>query len=410
MGIVVRFEGAINESVQENLRLLVVDDDLPYAHLLTRYLKQIYIDSTVDICNNPQEAMQLCLRNNYCVVLVDYNLGDTKGSDFLRQLHLKIDGVPPPAIVLTADGGVAAARDALKADAYDFMPKEAVSRESLARSTKNAITKHQLSKSIIQRTEELEKANRTLREQRREISEFYQTVSHEVKTPLAAGREFISLVRDGVLGAVSDDQAEALDHALASCDQISSHFNDLVEMMRIDASKITLHRSHMSVQEMIKRTIASCSRSAQEADITITPPVDFEACNASLNVDGDRIIQVLSNLLSNAVKYTPENGEIKISYNFKQQAIRFCVADSGCGIDAKHIDDIFNRLFQVSEGNHEYAGAGLGLGLSIAREIVHLHGGRIWAESQVGNGSQFYVELPVTETTPHTGYSLPISL
>jgi len=360
------------------LSLLIIDDDASYAHLLVRYLKQIYDDCNIDVCDNAPEAMELCLSNSYDVLLVDYNLGDTKGSDFIRHMTARLENIAPPAIVLTADGGVAAARDALKVDAYDFLPKETVTTESLARSTKNAITKHQLRQSIIQRTSELEVANRGLREQRREISEFYQTVSHEVKTPLAAGREFVSLIRDGVLGEVNAEQAEALDYALASCDQISSHFNDLVEMTRIDAGKITLHKNPVSVQSLLKRTLASC--------------------DIKLRVDGDRIIQVLSNLLSNAIKYTAPQGKISISNDFDGEIVRFCVADSGCGIERKYLDDIFNRLFQVSEESHEYAGAGLGLGLSIAREIVHLHGGRLWAESEIGVGSQFYVELPINKT------------
>jgi len=169
LGASVHFDSkiAVVDFVFDKLHLLIVDDDLAYAHLLSRYIKQIYDNSKVDICETAQEAMQLCRANDYAVLLVDYHLGDTIGCDFIRDLQSNCEEIPPPAIILTADGGISAARDALKVDAYDFLPKETVTTESLARSTKNAITKHQLRKSIIQRTAELEAANRSLREQRR---------------------------------------------------------------------------------------------------------------------------------------------------------------------------------------------------------------------------------------------------
>ncbi|OED41556.1 hypothetical protein AB833_09295 [Chromatiales bacterium (ex Bugula neritina AB1)] len=347
----------------------------------------------IDICNNSKEAIDHCLSKQYDVLLIDYNLPDLTGSKFLHKLQSEIDDLPPPAIVLTAEGGASAAGEALRANAYDFLPKQLVNRDSLGRSMKNAIIKHGLQRSIRLRTIELEQANRTLQEKSREIRDFYQTVSHEVKTPLAANQEFVSLVRDEVLGPITDEQAEALDYALASCNQISTHFNDLVEMTRLDAGKVTLHKKWISVACLLKRTMASCARAIEERGTNVVVlPCDSEACD--LHVDGDRIIQVLSNLLSNAIKYTDPDGDIEISIDNNDITIRFCVRDSGCGIDEKYTNSIFNRLYQVTEMNHEHSGAGLGLGLSIARELVVLHEGKIWVESEIGIGSRFYVELP----------------
>ncbi|OED39242.1 hypothetical protein AB833_17110 [Chromatiales bacterium (ex Bugula neritina AB1)] len=374
------------------ISVLILDDDAAYAHLVSRYITQKFKSAIIDTCCVSLDALEKCLSNNYSVLIIDYNLPDLSGSKFLHKLQSEIDTLPPPAIMLTADGGASAAGEALRANAYDFLPKHLVNKESLVRSMKNAMAKHELQKSIRQRTIELEQANQTLHERSREIRDFYQTVSHEVKTPLAANREFVSLVRDKVLGPITDQQAEALDYALASCDQITSHFNDLVEMTRLDAGKITLHKSPTDVNSILTRTIASCTRAVEDRGIKLEAPTEGE--NFELFVDGDRIIQVLSNLLSNAIKYTPQEGIIRISMNNSESAICFCVSDSGCGIDEQHLNSIFNRLYQIGDENHEYTGAGLGLGLSIAREIVVLHEGSIWAESEVGSGSQFYVKLP----------------
>ena len=384
------------ESESRIKRILVVDDDVAYTHLVAIYAKQRYHDAIVDACNNPMEAIELCLTRPYDVLLIDYNLPDLTGSDFLYKLQSKMDGLPPPAIVLTADGGASAAGEALRANAYDFLPKNLVTKDSLGRSMENAMAKHDLQKSIRQRTIALEESNRSLQEKSREIREFYQTVSHEVKTPLAANREFVSLVRDGVLGSVTDEQADALDYALASCDQIASHFNDLVEVTRLDAGKINLHKEQIAIKSVLRRTMASCARAIEDGNIIVMLPGENK--NHQIYVDGDRLTQVLSNLLSNAIKYTSPGGTIEISYETVQAQINFRIADSGCGIEKKHLSQIFNRLYQVGDDkDHSYSGAGMGLGLSIAREIVTLHNGKIWAESEVNIGSQFYITLPLLQ-------------
>lgn len=386
---------ANSQSVSVTKNILIVDDDHAYGHLVSRFVKQKYRNAIVDTCDSSADAIELCLSNQYDILLIDYNLPDLSGSKFLHKLQSKIDDLPPPAIVLTADGGASAAGEALRANAYDFLPKQLVTKESLGRSMSNAMAKHDLEKSIQQRTIELEESNRSLQEKSREIRDFYQTVSHEVKTPLAANREFVSLVRDEVLGPVSDEQAEALDYALASCDQITSHFNDLVEMTRLDAGKINLHKEYISIKSLIDRTMASCSRAINDKGLTVKSPDTSEEYN--LYVDGDRIIQVLSNLLSNAIKYTPATGNIELSTKTEEAHIIFCLSDTGCGIDKEHINCIFNRLYQVKDDeSHEHSGAGLGLGLSIAREIVTLHNGNIWVESHVNVGSNFFIELPIS--------------
>lgn len=383
---------AESESVK---RILIVEDDMVYAQLLSRFARQCFRSVVVDICHRAGDAYEQCLTRHFDILLVDHTLPDFSGSELLHKLQSVTDRLSAPAIILTADGGSLAAAEALRANAYDFLPKRLVTKDSLNRSISNAIAKHSLQQSVVERTIALEQANVSLKKSSLEIRNFYQTVSHEVKTPLAANREFVSLVRDGVLGSVNDQQIEVLDHALASCDQISGHFNDLVEMTRLDAGKIRLSKHPVVLDSLLKRTMASCARSIDEKDLNVTLPsrgLDVELC-----VDGDRITQVLANLLSNAVKYTPNGGAVELSIESDSHTIKICVSDTGCGIDAQYTDCVFNRLFQIGDSSDQHSGAGLGLGLSIAREIVELHDGEVWVESVVDVGSKFYVQLPVSE-------------
>ena len=117
-------------------------------------------------------------------------------------------------------------------------------------------------------------------------------------------------------------------------------------------------------------------------------------------IDGNRVIQVLSNLLGNAIKYTEANGKIdlRITHAVAEGYVRISVIDDGCGIAESALPHVFERLFQVEDGGDELMGAGLGLGLSIAKEIVALHDGRIWAESVLGEGSSFTFQLPVAQS------------
>ncbi len=406
MNVAGRAEITFDQSADfAEMQILVIDSDLSHAHLVSRYIRQNFSTAIVETCRNASDALELCLSSQYSLLLVDNDLPDQNGLKFLHRLQSETSKQPPPAIVLTTDspGSGAreavrdaakdAARDAVRANAYDFLSKRLVTKDSLGRSMKNAIAKHRLQRAVQQRTSELEKANLTLKERGREISEFYQTVSHEVKTPLAANREFVSLVRDGVLGSITNEQAEALDYALASCDQLTSHFNDLVEMSRLDAGKISLRKDLISINSVITRAMATCARAIEDKDINVTlPPVPDR--DITLFIDGNRIIQVISNLLSNAVKYTDINGTIELSINKTQHFIEMCVADSGCGIEEKYLKSIFSRLFQIGDETHEYSGAGLGLGLSIALEIMVLHDGKIRVESESGIGSRFYIEIP----------------
>jgi len=299
----------------------------------------------------------------------------------------------PPTIILTADGGETAAAEALRAGAADFMPKRTISAQSLSRAIENAVEKRKLKNKVAARSRELQRANDQL--QSRNDERFYHTVSHEVKTPLAATREFIAIVLDGIAGPVTEDQTEMLRHALDSCDQITSHFNDLIEMTRLEAKKITMAKKMESLDNITTRCLAAVSSAVKTKNIVLKK--EIQSSLPLVFIDGNRVIQVLSNLLGNALKFTEPNGKITLHiwHALADGYVHIAVVDTGRGISQEQLPHIFERLYQVQNGSDEFMGAGLGLGLSIAKEIVALHGGNIWAESVLGEGSTFTFRLPV---------------
>ena len=385
--------------VVDAIRVLLIDDDPAYRHLCERYLSK-NADSRFELVSVPNASAGIaeCQEESFDCLLIDYTLPDVSGTQVFRTLSSILSELTPPAIILTADGGEDAAAEAVRAGAADYMPKRTVSAQSLSRAICNAVEKSRLKSSAETRRRDLQRANEELQSKNDEIQRFYHGVSHEVKTPLAAAREFIAIVLDGIAGPVTQQQTEMLTHALDSCDQITSHFNDLVEMTRLEAEKITMKKKVGSLEGVVTRCLASMAAAVEAKNISLEKHI--ESPLPLVLIDGNRVIQVLSNLLGNAVKYTDPNGKItlSISHSTADGYIHIAVADTGCGIGDDALPHVFERLFQVENGGDELMGAGLGLGLSIAKEIVALHDGDIWAESVLGEGSTFAFRLPVARS------------
>ena len=376
-------------------RVLLVDDDPAYRHLCKRYLLDSAngVFEVVEAATGP-EALERCRESEFDCFLVDYSLPQMSGVQLLRSLELMF-AQPPPAIIMTAGGGETAAAESVRAGAADYLPKRAVSAESLSRAIGNAKEKWQLRVSIHDGHRNLELANQQLKLKNAEINRFYHTVSHEVKTPLTAIREFVAIVADGLVGDVTEEQSEMLRYALESCDQIASHFDDLIELTRFETGKMVVNKELASLDDVVTRCVVAVVPAMQAKDIAFEQNVPDLL--PQIEMDSNRIVQVLSNLLGNAVKFTGTGGQVKVFAQLDKSAeeIIIGVQDSGRGISIDDREHVFDRLFQVEGKEDNEMGVGLGLGLTIARDIVSLHGGRMNVESEFGVGSTFSFRLPI---------------
>ncbi len=247
-------------------------------------------------------------------------------------------------------------------------------------------------------SEKYKQTIRRLVSQNTEIQLFYHTLSHELKTPLAAAREFICLVLDGLAGPLTDEQREYLGIARDSCDQLRLHVNDLLDVTRLETGKLSIHRQPVNLAALLERLSDTHRPDAERRQIEIRA-----VCAPDLpvvEVDGQRIQQVLTNLVGNALKFTPRGGQITLGawrHPDHPDEVVVGVKDTGPGIPADQRERIFERLQQLEPPHGEDAStrAGLGLGLYISRELVKLHGGRIWVDSNPGAGSHFQFTLPV---------------
>jgi PAS domain S-box-containing protein/diguanylate cyclase (GGDEF)-like protein len=222
-------------------------------------------------------------------------------------------------------------------------------------------------------------------------SELISNVSHELRTPLTTIKEGISLVVDGALGSINADQKAALAIAKQDIDRLARLINDLLDISKIEAGRMELKKSSVVISSLAEEVLLSFQNQAGKKHIQLK--TRLKRGLPPLYIDPDKISQVLANLISNSIKFTPENGRITVGVKDKGNEVEISVADTGVGISPDNIAKLFDRFSQF---NRVYGPGerGTGLGLAISKEIVEMHGGRIWVESEVGKGSTFTFSLP----------------
>ena len=232
-----------------------------------------------------------------------------------------------------------------------------------------------------------------LRRLERVRQDFVANVSHEFKTPLTAIRGFAETLLSGALEDV-DHRTRFVEIIQEHAERLTRLTDDLLKLSTIEAGKMDLELLTVSPADLVKMCVDTASFAARKKQQTIK--VDCARNLPAVRGDSGRLRDVLQNLLDNAVQYTPAGGKIIVSAARDDGDIVFTVADNGIGIPQAEQERIFERFYRVDEGRSREVG-GTGLGLSIARHIAEAHGGRIWVESAIGQGSRFHFSVPIAE-------------
>ena len=217
-------------------------------------------------------------------------------------------------------------------------------------------------------------------------------MSHELRTPLNAVIGFSEVLLDRMFGDVNAKQQEYLEDILASGRHLLSLINDILDLAKIEAGRMELDLEDFDVAQAIDNAVVLVRERATRKGLTLDTRLDRNL--GGMRGDQRKVKQVLLNLLSNAVKFTPEGGRVEVRAQRLDGQIEIGVADTGIGIAAEDLDAVFEEFRQVGTDyakKHE----GTGLGLTLSRKFVELHGGRIWVKSQPGHGSTFTFTLPV---------------
>jgi len=224
---------------------------------------------------------------------------------------------------------------------------------------------------------------------------FLSTVSHELRTPLTSIRGSLGLLASGAAGPLPDHVVEVVALAERNAIRLMALIEDILDLERLETGKIELHITRVPIASILRRAMESLAAFGAHGVTVDAPNV-----SSSIDVDADRIVQVLVNLLSNAVKFSAPGGVVTIAVTVEGQWTEFRVIDHGRGVPAVHRRAIFERFRQVDPSDAREKG-GAGLGLAICKSIVEQHGGSIGVESEEGAGSAFWFRL--ASLTPADG-------
>jgi signal transduction histidine kinase len=247
-----------------------------------------------------------------------------------------------------------------------------------------------LANTFNQMAEQLQAADRKQRELESLRRDLIAWVSHDLQTPLTSMRAILEALSDGIV-----EEPETIKRYLNTAQRdvrsLSALIDDLFQMAQLDAGGFPLHRAEASLGDLVSDTLEGFTELAKQGEITLEGNVDSDV--DPVYMDTQAIGRVLNNLISNALRHTPPGGRVNVWVRRTGPRLEVTVSDTGEGIRAADLPQIFERFYRSEKSRNRGLG-GAGLGLAIARGIVQAHGGEIWAESRIGQGTQFTFTLP----------------
>jgi signal transduction histidine kinase len=374
-------KGCDRQNVSSAIRVLLIEDNPGDARLIREMLRdaggeQLHVElSHADRLSTGLDQLAPC---EVDVVLLDLSLPDSHGLATFAAVHAAAPLVATVVLSGLDDEGVAVR--AVQEGAQDYLVKGRVDGVALLRSMRYAIERQRL-----------EAARRDLEHQR---DEFFSSVSHDLRTPVAAIKAAIGVVLAHEPPNISPPLHRLLTNVDLAADELANLIEDLLEVARLQSRRVELWRSDVDMRDVLARAVRALEPLFESRGQRVTVSVPEEPVLA--RVDAERIGRVLRNLLGNAHKYGREHGAIGVRLQAETddaEKVHMSVTDNGPGIPLELQERVFERFYRVREVA-SVGPAGTGLGLAIARGLVDLHGGRMWVESSPGKGSTFHVLLP----------------
>jgi len=376
------------------IRVLLIDDD-PDDHVLTRDLIAEIPGNKFELewVSNYETGIEAICSGNHDVYLLDYRLGERTGLELLADAMQR--SCHGPVILLTGQSMLEVDLAAMKQGVADYLEKGRLDSTLLERSIRYAIQQDryelELKKQVVLRTQELEVANAALKDADRRKDQFLATLAHELRNPLAPIRNALQIMK------VASDNPVAMEKAREIVERqvrhMIRHIDDLLDISRMTRGKLTLQLDSLNLNHAIDDAIETSQPLLDRSQVTL----ERRLSKSPIVISGDRLRlgQVFANLLNNAAKYTEAGGKVIISTSQEEASAVFRIQDTGLGIPAEVLPQIFDLFTQVNRTLNRSQG-GLGIGLALVDQIVKLHGGTVSAKSEgIGKGTEFVVRLPI---------------
>ncbi len=369
-----------NTPPDHDQRLLVVDDTPANLQTLAAILKEKGYQ--ISVATNGRQALEVVARVQPALILLDVMMPEMDGFETCRRLKADEHSRDIPVIFLTAKTETTDIVQGFELGAVDYVAKPFNTHELLARvGTHLALRRQQ---------RELQENYRRLSELERLRDSLVHMVVHDLRSPLLGLSGCLQMLQMDLADKLEAEQAEDLETALAAAQRLGGMVTSLLDVSRLEAGQMPLHKQSCDLRTVIAEAIASLGGLTRDRQIVFAPgdqPV-------TLTCDPEVVGRIVANLLGNALKFTPASGEIRLAANLSDAQVKVAVADAGPGIPAAYRERIFEKFGQV-ENRQEGKKNSTGLGLTFCKLAVEAHGGTIGVDSEVGHGSTFWFTLPV---------------
>lgn len=362
---------------------ILIVDDLEINRAVMKHSIDI---PNVDIftAKDSNEAIQILLKNNLSLIILDLVMPGMSGIELLKKIRIKYTPNALPIIIVTGKSNDKVIVEALDAGANDFL-SGFVNKEIL-----NSKIKMQLK--IKKITEELEISETEAKKASEIKSMFVANMGHEIRTPLNVIIGITEILKESTL---TKEQLEYIDIFEQSTDNLLSIINDILDLSKIESHKVKFEKIDFCLRKTLKGIITMFSPRTKSKGLYLNLEIDESVPNIIIG-DPVKLRQIIINLLSNAIKFT-EKGGITVKLHVESERLFYSVRDTGMGIEEKKRKIIFSAFTQADSSTTRQFG-GTGLGLTICKKIITLLGGHLDVESEIGVGSNFKFDVPLTRS------------
>lgn len=380
-----------------SLRVLLIEDDPEDARLMNWALSKAETNFVVQCVATYGEAIACLATEWYSAIVTDLALPDVPRLETVQRIREQAPHIP--LVVLTGYADEAAALAAIDQGAQDYLVKDRVTPEVLDRTIRYAVQRQRnaeyrrLLDQVRGSQQLLGRKNRRLARLNQLARDSVDDISHEFRTPLTVITEYVSLMRDGLVGAISEEQSRMLNVVADRADDLNNMVDDMLDVSKLKAGLLGLYRRHCDVKHIVDHVQAGLDRKALLRGAQLTVAIDEGL--PEVFCDAEKVGRVIVNLTVNAIKFCDTPGLVRLwaRNDPQRRQVIIGVTDNGPGIAPEQLKGLFRRFHQAS--NRARGGAkGFGLGLNIAKRLASLNLGRLAVESTVGQGSTFSCTVP----------------